>query len=125
MLKSVNLNEVKVGDEVEIEEVFPGLFSHLRGQVSYVSEGHILIGDEVERHVARKSPKRQILKVWVQQPDLPTRDGSVVKYYDSNFLRTSAAVRGAHGGWFDTESGGLVELERTNWTVLFDPEKDA
>lgn len=127
MLKDARFADLKVGDEVEIEEHYPnGVFFHFRGRVAERSADSVLIGSASHcRVVTANVEGRAPLRIWVKQPDPPTTVGAVVKYYDSNLLQCRTARVDHDGDWYDIAGGQPVELNRLSWTVLFDPAKDA
>lgn len=125
-LKQMSFDDVKVGDEVEIEEKYVDAYFHFGGPVTDVVNGMIQIGAIGHyRQVVKVSADRQALKVWVKQPDPPARPGAVVKYYEPTLLRYRAAFLRERGDWLDATSGDVVKIDRLDWTVLFDPAKDA
>lgn len=126
MLKSASFSDIKIGDEVEIEERFPDLYVHLRGTVIRADPEVVLIGGTGPyRSVFKVNADRQILKVCIEQPDPPTEVGSVVKYYNDGYLRYQTAHLSSSGDWIDTKDRFIVLLDRLIWTVLFDAGKDS
>lgn len=126
MFKSVSFDEVKVGDEVEIQEFFLDLDTLLRGKVVDVESTAIQVGGPGHYRIVMKEVEgRTVLNIRTEQPPPPSKPGSIVKYYDLDFLRYATAWVEAGGLWYDTATGTPVDLKLCDWTVLFDAEKDA
>lgn len=126
MMKNIGFEEVIVGAEVEIEEQYSDLVVHLRGTVSsWVADMICLGGNGYTRAVVKANANRQRLRIRMEQPDPPTKAGSVVKFYDGDFLCYSTATRGPDGEWYDLVRARQVDLSKHEWTVLFDAAKDS
>lgn len=114
-----SLRDVKVGDEVEIIESHEKHLLTVRGEVTHADGGGVVVGLEGPT-VLYTDAARNALHVNVKVEPPPTEWGSVVKYYAPSFLWTRAAYLNSDGQWWDTANGYVVNLDRTEWTVIYD-----
>lgn len=123
---------VKVGDEVKIVESYEsGLDVTYEGMVAGVNDNMIHFAAREENpmalvHAWRESQDYCSVRAYIVPPQLPTTPGTVIKFYDYNYLRNRIALRGLDGEWYSAEVPGepLGPIAPAEWTVLFDPRID-
>lgn len=131
VLTPTTLEELKVGQVVQVTEVYPQHTTVITGAVTYINGNTITIGDRDKScyDVWVVDADRTSVNVYVDAPPLPTKVGTVIKWFDPEYLEDTALIRVGYttrqDRWWSARRLSDVKDEQVRageWTLLFEPE---
>lgn len=127
-LQVTKRSQFSVGQRAKIIESYPEVTVTYEGTVHDIGSSIIEIGDD-RSYVSAWMPDcgREVPKVeaYVAPRSLPTKPGTIIEFYDRDFLIDRTATLGRAGTWWVNGTSD-VELNKVNFngefTIIYEPD---